>query len=1357
MKKGILEFPVTPTQKPLRVWLVVLMLVVSSAVAGQNLKFEHYNDKDGLSHNSIRHIVQDDQGFLWLGTFYGLNRFDGFHFKNYLSNESGNTLYNDDITALKLDSATNSLWIGTRKGLTHLQLDTHVFTTFLSIPNDPNSLPDEEVRSIYLDAFGRVWVGTKDSGLYLFEPDENAFTKVPLDGFNYVKEIVEDSRGNIWVASYESAGVAKVKLGSTGIISEIAYYTLEVPGSTATNPYTNFIYEDGKGDVFIGTRRGLYKFDPDQNAFQNLYIADDQIREKLGPYFLSVAQAPDGKYWVGTLGGLLVCDQLEDIPDGKYQWYYSILSEDNSLVDNLVSALYFDPSGVLWIGTEEGLDKYDPYENQFKINKDISRYIDNQAPRIRGFAKTYKEEVVVATRHNGLFIDTNDGFVPLFSEKHDIASIYSCDGRTFYCGLWNGNILVYDYPQKRSRLLNVGFDNTPVFDFAEYENQLVACSHGDGAVLLDKQSLKPLRYILPDFDINKVAPDGENLWFATESGAVRYSMTTGDAVVYTDDHQSTGGLPHENVSDIFIDSRGMIWAATRKGLAVYDAQHNAFVPTGEHPELKGKWVTDIVEDAKGFLWLNMNNNNIAWYDVTNRQANLYNVNSGNRLDIFSSSGFYNFNNSRVYLGGKNGVISFSPLAIQENDWSPGPFITEFKVNNELVLPGVQLNDQIPLDQDLNYSRHVTLNYENRNFSIQFSSASYTNQRLNKFEYMLEGFDEEWVATSGNSRTVQYTNMPAGNYDFKIRASNSDGKWSDVSSYSIEVLPPFWASYQGIALIACLLLLIGYFTRKQIRFRVKLKQELLTEKVQRERDEKLNNEKLRFFTNISHELRTPLSLILGPTRQILEHADTNDFLKSRANLINHSTNQLLRLVNQILDFRRAEAGEVKLQVAEVDILPATKNIFYSFVELAHSKNINFNFNVEDQALICWIDLDKYNKVLYNLLSNAIKFTHNHGHVELFVGIKENDRRTLVVEVSDDGIGIPPESQEKVFSRFYQANNSKENTTGTGIGLSLVKSLVELHKGTIAVQSATDNGSIFTVELPVSRESFDSSEVSSFIAVESDTAPLATSKPLREVGTFAAPKTNTDVKTSILVVDDNAELRNYLVEFLSGHFKVYEAENGKEGLELCRKIKPVLCVADVMMPVMDGFEFVQEVKNDEKISHTAIILLTALGENENRIKGYKIGVDGYLVKPFDPSLLKSRIDNILKIRFDLKQEFSGETESDVTSLAHSQLDIDLISKIKEIIEENMANPDLTPAFLSAQMALSSSKLYRKITELTDMSPNEFIRTIRLKKSAALLKSKNYNVSEVAIAVGFNDPLYFSRRFKKQFGYAPSELIK
>ncbi|GAB3662880.1 two-component regulator propeller domain-containing protein [Echinicola sediminis] len=1092
----------------MRISLVIVLLIFISSVGAlsQNLEFEHYNDKDGLSHNSIRHIVQDSHGFLWLGTFNGLNRFDGVQFRNYLSDEEENTtIPNDDITALKLDSTTNSLWIGTRKGLSRFQLDTQVFTNYLSDKNDPNSLPDEEVRAVYVDKFSRVWVGTKDAGLFMFEPDKKVFTKVPLEGFNYVKEIFEDNRGDIWVGSYGTGGVAKIKLGSTGMISTINYFTLPGSGSTESNPYLYFIYEDGKGDIFAGTRKGLYKFDRSVEGFVNLQIADDEVRAKLGPYFLSVAQAPDGKYWVGTLGGLLVCDALEDIKKGDFQWYYAVLSEDRSLVDNLISALYFDPSGVLWIGTEDGLDKYDPYENQFKIKKDISKYIQNQAPRIRGFSKTYLEEVVVATMHHGLFLSDHGDFTPLFQGNYDIASIYSNDGITFYCGLWNGKVLVYNYPKDSFSVLEVGFKNSPIFSVLEFEEYLIVSSFGEGAVFLDRQTLKPAFTILPGLDINKVIKDFDNnLWFATESGVVQFDVEMKEATVYSESGQLGEGLPHENVSDILIDSRGLIWAATRKGLGVFDPEIGAFIPKSVPQELSGKWVTDIVEDTKGYLWLNLNNNKISRYDAEKNQATIYNINSGNRLDVFSSKGFYYFDNSTIYLGGKNGVIYFSPLTIKENEWSPKPMVTEFRVNNERALPGVKLNGQVPLLKDLNYSRSATLSYENRNFSIQFATASHTNQRLNKLEYMLDGFDEDWIETSDNSPMVQYTNLSWGTYVFKIRASNSDEKWSDVSSYTIKILPPFWASPLGVVLILLLVALIVYFARKQIRSRINLRQALLTEKVKRERDEKLNNEKLRFFTNISHELRTPLSLIMGPVKQILAHESSNDFVKNKANLINHNTNRLLRLVNQILDFRRAETGELKLKVAKVDILPYTNNVFYSFVELAQSKNIDFNLNVEDQAIECWVDVDKYGKILYNLLSNALKFTKSHGHVDLFVGVKGQDSKTLLIEVSDDGIGIPPESLDKIFTRFYQASNSKESTTGTGIGLALVKSLVEIHRGKVTVKSSTNSGSIFTVELPVSKEVFESNEISTTRVEKEEDLSLGFTKSLLPAGGNTAPK-------------------------------------------------------------------------------------------------------------------------------------------------------------------------------------------------------------------------------------------------------------
>lgn len=1339
---------------------LIYMFVYMVSLCGmdaQNIKFEHYNDNNGLSHNSVRHIVQDDTGFLWLGTFSGLNRFDGYQFKSYTSALPGpNKIYNDDITALELDEDSNNLWIGTRNGLTLFKTDTHTFSTFLPEKDNPDSLPDNEIRSVYVDKFKRVWVGTKTMGVYMFFPVENRFSKVNIEGFDYIKEIFEDQKGHIWIGTYGKGSVAKISLDHDGNIVQLIKYTLPIPGSKGKNPYINFIYEDHKSDIFIGTREGLYQLDTETNSFVNLYIADDEVRDNLGPYFLSVARAPDGKYWVGTLGGLLVCNRLEDVAKGDFQWHYAVLSDDTSLVDNLVSALYFDASGVLWIGTEDGLDKYDPYENQFKLNTDISFHIGNQVPRIRGFSKTFDGKVIVATRHNGLFISREERFDPLYNGQKDIASIYSDDGKIFYCGLWNGKILVYDYQRNTSEVIVTGFES-PIFAFAKMGgNNLMVGSFGEGAVLLDTDTRKPrisMATLLPGYQINKIVRDNaHNLWFATETGVVRYNKGSGKIKEYNAGARPELGVPHDNVSDVMIGPKGKVWAATRMGLGAYDPSLDDFKAVSEPKELAGKWITDMVTDTNGDVWLNMNNNSVARFKTDTKDINVYHVNSGNRLDVFSSSGFYNFDNSHIYLGGKNGIIYFSPYTILENQWSPRPFITEFKIQNKVVFPGMEINGQKPLTRDLNLGKKVELNYKNRNFSFQFSTPSYANERLNTFEYMLEGFDADWISANSNSRTIQYTNLYPDDYVFKIKSGNSDGHWSEVVSYQIRILPPFWLTYKALLLFLVFSFILIYLARKEIKHRTRLKEELLMEKVKRERDEKLNNEKLRFFTNISHELRTPLTLILGPAKQLIEEGEEtgNKYQQSRFNLIHQNASRLLNLVNQILDFRKAQTGELKLRVSKTDILLHTRNTFHSFKELANNKHIHLNFICENSAVFGWIDKDKYDKILYNLLSNALKFTGKYGNVDLFIGLKDDMKGYLVIEVSDDGIGIPIESQKKIFSRFYQAANSKENNTGSGIGLSLVKSLVKLHKGKIRVLSAPNKGCVFTVEIPIGRDFYKDIEVFDYTPEQlgQESLQLSSAKKIIQ---------STHLKEKILIVEDNIELRKYLVDYLSDYYKVYDAENGEDGLKVCRQIKPVLCVADVMMPIMDGLQFCKELKNDEFISHIPVVLLTALAENEDKIKGYDTGADGYLVKPFVPSLLRTRIANIIKSRRELKAKFSEEVESGISLLTHSPIDEEFMAKVTDLIERNLSKVDLTTTFLCRELGMSSSKLYRKIKELTDLAPNEFIRTLRLKKSAQLLKTKKYNVSEVTNFIGFNDPLYFSRCFKKQFGFPPSRLIK
>ncbi|XCF05947.1 two-component regulator propeller domain-containing protein [Tamlana crocina] len=1339
-------------------FLYTIILLFCFKGIGQELYFEHYNETKGLSHNSVRSIVQDDKGFLWLGTFGGVSRFDGYDFKVFSAkNETSNYLNSNDILQIMPDEKSN-LWIATDNGLTKYHLPTSSFKTFHSNHQDKHALVEDRLRSIFIDKTQRVWVGTLNKGLCYLDNNTNKFYKVDLGKLDNIRGITQTHDGRIWVTSFNN-GVYSFFIDETGKVSDLQNYELHPSRATNKNANAYFIFEDKAYNVYVGTREGLFKLDKIDNNFKVIGT------NPMSSYFRCYTKAPDGGYWFGTSNGIIECTSMEAFVKGEYKQHTTDLNNPNSLVNNYIISLYFDNLGVLWVGTENGLESLNPFENQFK-SLGLNFTGNNQIPVISSFAKTYDHNLLIGTHAQGLFLKKNNTFIKVLKNYNEIGSIYTDDNIIFYIGLWDGGVVEYNYKNNQQKKLNVGFINSPVFAFYKTSNnELLVGSQGEGLV---KFNLKTEEKVFvkknnPKFkDINKIVySKSQNLfWIATEEGVFKYNMLSNSLEQYINQNNNEG-LSNNKVKDLFFDRHGKLWAGTREGLNYYNSQTNKFVHLDQPKTLADEWVTDITEDSLGIIWLNLNYNKIGKYNPENNDYKTFYVNNGMRSNLWNKRGFLHFNSDKIYVGGNKEIILFNPLDIKENKKAPIPVISEFKVSNNEVKPGEKLENVLILNEDINYSKQIQLGYGTRNFTVKFSLPSYVSQRQNTFYYKLDGLDKEWNKTTSGSRSIQYANLPSGEYSLKLKATNNNGYESEISSYAIKVLPPFWLTPIFFIMVLGLISIGAYFLHNQLKNRRRLKQELLLEKVKRERDEKLNNEKLRFFTNISHELRTPLTLILGPAKQLINNQN-DDYILSRANLVYQNANRLLRLVNQILDFRRAETGELKLKVAKTNISEHVKSVFNSFKELALEKNISLSLNIESEgAFICWIDVDKFSKILFNLLSNAIKFTERNGNVDLFLGLKDSEAKKMILEVSDNGIGIPEESHEKIFNRFYQARTTVENT-GTGIGLSLVKALVEIHKGEIKVNSSIGKGSVFTVELPVNKNAYNNDELFKAVQTKSvDSLPKESHVTNQLEIVQSSGNSNllpqTKVKQKILLIEDNTELRDYVAQYLSSFYKVVEAKNGQEGLEICKKEKPVLCVVDVMMPIMDGFEFVEILKSDDDISHIGVILLTALAENENRIKGYSIGVDGYLTKPFDPALLKTRIDNIIKLHFDLKQRFSGEVEGDILTLAHSQLDIDLVSKIKGIIENNISSSKLSPNFIAEEVGMSTSKLYRKIKQLTDLTPYEFIRTIQLKKSAQLLKTKRYNVSEVSDMIGFNDPFYFSKVFKKQFGYSPSKLLK
>jgi signal transduction histidine kinase/DNA-binding response OmpR family regulator/streptogramin lyase len=857
---------------------------------------------------------------------------------------------------------------------------------------------------------------------------------------------------------------------------------------------------------------------------------------------------------------------------------------------------------------------------------------------------------------------------------------------------------------------------------------------------------------LPSNTISAILQDRKsNLWIGTGNGIAIFKRNKKTPLIYqhTNDKNS---LSSNSITCLLEDSKGRVWIGSREGLNLFDEQTKKFQIFTTADGLPDNAILDILEDDHHSLWLStpsglcnavpkqkQNGTGLAiicYDEMNNIQNREFNENAALKTHA-----------GELLFGGPSGFNIINPGKIGRPSYRPKIVFTGLQIFNYNIDPGTMLNGRVVLQQSLQRVPAIELKYKENVFSIQFSSLDFEHSTQDKYAYMLEGFNADWLYANGDQRRATYTNLDPGHYVFKVKVLDGYGRWSDVKTLQVNIKPPVWRTplaYFIYALIAAGLFLLA---RRITLDRIQMRFEVQQQRREVERAHALEQLKTKFFTNVSHEFRTPLSLIIAPLDKIIKHTSDEEQVK-QLNLVQRNAKRLLNLVNQLLDFRKMEVQEARLHPSIGDIVRFCKDTSYSFTDIAEKKKIQFSFSANIDGLEIYFDKDKIEKILFNLLSNAFKYTHDNGAVGINLiyqpPVNNEADGTLAIEVKDTGIGIPAGQHEKIFERFFQTEVPESMVNqGTGIGLAITKEFVKLHNGIITVKSEPDQGTCFTVLLPA-KKIYESS-------ARAVTPPLTAEKG--EPLVFEESKKG-DKRKTILLVEDNEDLRFYLKDNLKAQYYIEEAVNGKEGWEKIKLLNPDLVVSDIMMPLMDGVELAKKIKTETLTAHIPIVLLTAMGSEEKQLEGLKAGVNDYITKPFTFEILASRINNLLAQQKLLQKRFQKQVEVNPGEVTITPVDEKFLKQALEAVEKQIDNPDFSVEDLSREMCMSRVTLYRKIVSLTGRSPLEFIRLIRLKRAAQLLGKSGMSITEIAYQVGFNDPKIFTKFFKEEFNMLPSQ---
>lgn len=1337
--------------------LIVFCFLVRSSYAQYfpeiNNTFQKLTIESGLSQNKINCILRDKTGYVWIGTGNGLSRFDGTNVL-ILEKRFGDqyNLRNMEIFDLHEDS-DGSIWIAADKGLFKYNPELEEVKDFLLARGILSQL---NVYSLATDRDSLLWLGTND-GLKLFDKEAGIIVKeygnIPYEPYTLSNDAVLAVcclNNDVWIGTANGLN----KLGRNEESFKRYFYDLNNPNSIGSNVIRKII-ADENGTIWIGTESGgLSMYDKERDCFVNYNTGNSGIPHN---DIRDIFNLGDGKMWLGTNGGGLSLFDTENLSFSTQQ--HDPLNA-TSLTNNSVYVVYEDYDKILWLGFYAGGVNFDVAAiNDFNTishlpGNDFSLCENN----VRSLSIDSKQNLWAGTFGGLSFYDSQKQVFKNFVNDPDdsfslsfntVTSILEDSKGRIWVGTYSGGVnqfvknrFIHHRHNKRNESTLSG-DNVYVIKESPQGRIWVATASGLHYYSEENNGWnRVLVYNIRDF----VFLDNGGICLATINGLIIYSPESGTFELF-DDERLHGSL----VVSLYYESGSDIWFGTQgEGFGSFNVEEKKYNLYDTKDGLPSNFVASIEKSGEDQFWLSTYSG-LSLFNAKTQEFVNYGLAEGVPFLEFYPRSSVCLPDSSLAFGGADGIVVFNPKKLMSSIRGSKLRFNSFKIDGNDVVIG----EASPLKKSIGSTREIELKYSQNDFSLGFNDINFKSRGLGQYAYKLENYMSEWN-NIGNQTNIGFTNMDPGEYVLKVRKLGGDPirGYQDEIQMKIKIIPPFWMTWYFYCLVVAVIIGIMYLYKKYTLISINQQNEIRLQNLEYEKHEEFNRLRMNFFTYISHELRTPLSLIVDPLNHLLKNNRDNENYRY-IRLIENNSERIMRLVNQILDFRKLESDAINLQVGCMNVKAEVYKIFASFEHIAQSEHINYTFNsmLEDE-FEGWIDSDKLEKIMYNLISNALKFTRENG--EVIIGLNRNETGdTVQISISDSGFGIKPEKLQRIFEYFYSdETEARSYKAGVGIGLNYVKRLVDLHHGTITVESEMEKGSVFTITLPVRKEEYSRDEIRDTITNVSlpVSKKISSPKPLPENTILLKHSENVPL---ILVVEDESELRNYIASQLSSKFRVLQAINGKDALEKMRQDIPDLILSDNVMPVMDGIEFCNSLKSNNSYHHIPFLFLSAWNSDDFKMRGLKEGAEDYLSKPFNYEILEAKICNIIQKRRLLLEVAGQIVKVNPSKIKIETTDEKFILKAQDVIEKNIDNPDFTTKNFEDELNMSHSVVYRKLKTLTGLSANEFIREFKIRRAAQFIEQdNNLTVLDVSLMVGFNDQKYFSRCFKKVIGVSPSE---